>query len=91
MKCDVCEPDTISAARDGDADAFEALVKEYYSMVFHLAYKFSLNHHEAEDITQDVFLKLARAIRGFEGKSKFSTWMYRIVSSVYLDCQQKKK
>ena len=60
-------------------------------MVFHLAYKFCLNHHEAEDITQDVFLKLARAIRGFEGKSKFSTWMYRIVSSVYLDCQKKKK
>lgn len=67
-------------ARDGDARAFEKLVRRYESWVFTLALRMVGDRADAEDIAQEVFLKAHRGLAGFRGGSRFSTWLYAIAS-----------
>lgn len=68
----------IQRIREGDADAFRVLVRQYKEMVFALALKMCRNTEDAEEITQDTFVKAFKGIQQFKGKSKFSTWLYQI-------------
>lgn len=62
----------------GNISAFENLVRKYQDMVFTLAFRV-LNHHEdAEETAQDVFVKVYKSLSGFQHKSNFKTWIYRI-------------
>ena len=63
-------------ARTRDTDLFEELYDRYEKIVYNKCYGFSSNAAEAEDLTQDVFLKLYLSVQKFNGKSKFSTWLY---------------
>jgi RNA polymerase sigma-70 factor (ECF subfamily) len=64
--------------------AFELLLARYGKKVFHLAYSFVLERGAAEDLTQDVFLKLWRALPGYNGDASFSTWIYVIARNTCL-------
>ena len=59
-----------------DTMLFEILYDRYSKVVFNKCYSFARNQYEAEDLTQDVFLKLFVKLRSFKGNSKFSTWLY---------------
>jgi RNA polymerase sigma-70 factor (ECF subfamily) len=65
--------------KEGNKDAFEQLVRKYETKVFHLAMRFTRNEEDAEEVLQDVFTTLHRKLDLFQGKSAFSSWLYRIV------------
>ncbi len=72
---------TIEALRTGDREAFAAMVDEYSPKLYRLALRMLGDPLEAEDVLQESFLKVYNAIDKFEGRSKLSTWLYRITSN----------
>lgn len=81
----------IDRARSGDSEAFARLVEQYYSTIFRVAYKWAGNQADAEDIAQDVCVKLGQAIRSFKGTSAFSSWLYRVTLNAVRDFQRARK
>lgn len=73
----------------GDAAAFADLVAGHYDRIFRLAWRFSGSQDRAEDIAQDVCVKLATAIKTFRGESAFSTWLFRLVYTTATDALRK--
>ena len=69
----------------GDANAFETLVLEYEKNVYNIALCMTGNSEDAADMTQEAFIKAYNSLQSFRGDSKFSVWLYRIVSNVCLD------
>ncbi len=69
----------------GDTNAFSVLVDRYKHMVYTLAVRMVRNNEEAEEVAQDTFLKVYKALPGFKGDSKFSTWVYKIAYNRSLD------
>lgn len=65
--------------KKGDVDAFELLVKKYQKRMFNIAYRMVGSYDDACEIVQEAFLSAYRGIKNFEGKAKFSTWLYTIV------------
>ena len=70
---------------DGDVNAFETLVLEYEKNVYNIALRMTGNSEDAADMTQEAFIKAYNSLQSFRGDSKFSVWLYRIVSNVCLD------
>ena len=68
----------VAAAQKGDPHAFGELVRRYRSRIFALALHLTGSHGDADDITQDAFLRAFHKINEFEGRSEFFTWLYRI-------------
>lgn len=81
----------INKVINGDASAFAYLVDTYKNMVFSLAYKMTKNKEEAEEVSQDTFIKAFKNLSNFKGDSKFSTWLYRICYHTTLDAIKKNK
>lgn len=81
----------IAKVKEGDMAAFNVLIDEYKSMAFTLAMKLMKSREDAEEVTQDAFLKAYKKISQFEGKAKFSTWLYTIVYNTALTKLRKKK
>jgi RNA polymerase sigma-70 factor (ECF subfamily) len=79
------DTDLISRASRGDVSAFQALVERHRSMVYRIAYQFAGNHHDAEDIAQDVFIKVYRSLDRFRQDAQLTSWMYRIVMNACID------
>ena len=79
------EAAVIQAVLDGDVNAYEALVKEYEKNVYNLALRMTGNSKDAADMAQEAFIKAYNSLTAFRGDSKFSVWLYRIVSNVCLD------
>lgn len=75
---------------NGDTRAFGVLVDRYKHMVFTLAMKIVKNKEEAEEVSQDVFIKVYQVLNTFKGGSKFSTWVYRITYNKSLDYLKKR-
>jgi RNA polymerase sigma-70 factor (ECF subfamily) len=75
----------VRRARAGDGDAFEALYHAHVDGVFRLITRLVGPDSEREDLVQQVFLELHRALPGFRGESLFSTWLHRIVVRVAYD------
>ena len=69
----------ISKVLEGDVQAFSYLVDKYKDMVFTLAFRILKNRENAEEVAQDSFVKVYQNLGKFKLKSKFSTWLYRIV------------
>jgi RNA polymerase sigma-70 factor (ECF subfamily) len=78
----------VEAARAGDAGSFDALVRRYRPRVYALALHLSASRSEADDITQDVFLKAFSHIDRFQGRSQFFTWLYRITMNRALNARR---
>jgi RNA polymerase sigma-70 factor (ECF subfamily) len=68
----------VSAAKGGDATAFEELVNRYERKIFRLGMNITQNREDAEDVMQDAFLKAFRNLDSFQGDSRFYTWLVRI-------------
>jgi RNA polymerase sigma-70 factor (ECF subfamily) len=75
----------VDRARRGDTAAFEVLVERHASFVYNLALRTLSEPQEAEDLAQEAFLRAWRGLPRFKGRSKFSTWLYRIVINLCYD------
>lgn len=81
----------IKEAQRGNLLAFETLVKRYDRHVMQLAYSMVGNAEDAEDIYQEVFVRVYRSLDRFQFKSEFSTWLYRVVVNYCINFQKKKQ
>ena len=77
-------PDLVARTREGDAGAFTALVELYRPLVFRWAIALTGDEDEAEDITQEVFVRVYRKLWSFRGDGPFDAWLYRITRRVVL-------
>jgi RNA polymerase sigma-70 factor (ECF subfamily) len=68
----------VEACQRGEREAFDQLVVRYQRDIYRLCYRYVNNHEDANDLTQEVFLRAWRAIGRFRGRSAISTWLYRI-------------
>jgi RNA polymerase sigma-70 factor, ECF subfamily len=68
----------VQSARTGDLTAFEELVRRYEGKIYRLGYNITQNSADAEDVTQDAFLKAYSHLSDFQGESRFYTWLVRI-------------
>ena len=80
----------INSAQRGDTEAFRELVERSKINVYRLAYDLTGNSHDAEDLSQEVFIKAHRALPGFRGDSKWATWLYRITVNTCYDHRETK-
>lgn len=71
----------VDAARQGDNEAFDELVRLTYGDVYNLAVKLTGNEADASDVVQDTYVRAFRGLRRFRGDASFSTWLYRIASN----------
>ena len=69
------------AVKGGDSPAFETLLRLHDQKVFGIARHITQNHEDAEDVAQEVFFKAFRGLARFQGKSRFSTWLFRIAAN----------
>jgi len=74
----------VQKVKEGDYQAFEALVNRYEGKVYRLAMRMLRNQEDAEDALQESFLQVYRGLKGFEGRSAFSTWLFRLATNVCL-------
>jgi RNA polymerase sigma-70 factor (ECF subfamily) len=79
MPRDVAE--LVAAAKTGDREAFDELVRVTYADTYTLAYRMTANEEDARDVVQEAYLRAYRGIRRFRGDAQFSTWMYRITAN----------
>src|SRR5678810_1310365 len=75
----------IERCLNGDQAAWETIVRLYWRKVFNIAYKFVGRHDEAEDLTQDVFLKLFKSLGTFDRRANFSTWLISVSRNLCID------
>ncbi len=86
---DVPDEYLVEQARNGDWDALEQLIQRHQAWIFNIAVRMVRKREEAEDITQEVLLKMLTKLSTFQGKSSFRTWLYRIVVNHILNLKQK--
>ena len=85
------ETELTEKLKHGDETAFKAIVEQWQDMVYNTILGIVQNETEAEDLAQDVFIKVFEKISTFKGDSKFSTWLYRIATTTALDHLRSKK
>src|ERR1041384_856879 len=71
----------VAAARDGDRQAFDELVRATYAETYTLALRLTGNEEDARDVVQEAYLRAYRGLKRFRGDAQFSTWMYRITAN----------
>lgn len=75
------ELELIEKAKQGDHQALTELVKKYQDTIYNFAFKMCRNKEKAENAMQDTFYNMLKSLNQFDGKSKFSTWLYKIVAN----------
>ena len=87
MEKQAADPDDnlIREFKSGQEEAFSEILSRYKNLVLNVAYRFLRDRTEAEDVAQDVFLRIYRSARSYEPKAKFSTWVYKITANVCLN------
>jgi len=81
----------VDQAQRGDKTALAKLVDQYYKMVYALCYGVLHQREEAQDITQEIFIKVSRVLQTFERQSKFKTWLYRLTINAAIDAARRRK
>jgi RNA polymerase sigma-70 factor (ECF subfamily) len=81
----------LARARQGDSEAFRALVERHSRSVFRLAFRMTGNEQDAEDVVQESFLRAYKQLGRFESRANFGTWLYRIVSNCSVDLMRAKQ
>ena len=81
----------VERARKGDRTAFGQLVDEYKDKIYNYVSRMLNDPYEAEDVTQEAFLRAYRSLSRFRGASSFHTWLYRIASNLAIDVVRKRK
>lgn len=85
------EKKLIKLASKGNVDAFETLIRNYEVKVYNVALHMLKNEDDAKDVAQDTLIKIYKKLKDFNGKSSFSTWIYRITVNTSLDHLRKIK
>jgi RNA polymerase sigma factor (sigma-70 family) len=86
---DQIDTDLVKLSIEGDKTALQNLILRHQMFVYNLALKMTRNVEDAEDLTQEVFVKAITALSKFEGRSKFRTWLYRITVNHFLNARKK--
>lgn len=81
----------IQAVRSGDRPAFKPLVERYQQMVFRTAMGFLHHQEDAEDLTQEIFIRVYQSLDSYSGEAGFSTWLYRITVNHCLNFLRSRK
>jgi RNA polymerase sigma-70 factor (ECF subfamily) len=81
----------IEEAKKGDLAAFEKLILSYEKMIYNYCLRMTNSREDAEDLTQEVFIRLYKSLKRFRGRSKFSTYVYRIAHNICIDHYRKSK
>ena len=79
----------IEQSRQGDYEAFESLVRKYQRMIYALTFRMSGSTADAEDLTQETFVRAFEQLDGFRGEAKFSSWLYRIAMNQCLNWRKR--
>ena len=82
---ELTESALVEACLAGRPGAFDLIVERHRRSVYHLCWRFVGNHEDASDLSQDVFLRAYRGLKGFRGGSSLATWLYRIGVNVCLN------
>jgi len=85
------ETELVEKAAQGDRQAFAALVEGRYDFIHAVAWRWCGDRQDAEDVAQEVCIRLASAIRGFKGASRFSTWLYSVTLNAARDQMRKRR
>lgn len=80
----------VQRARNGETSAFRELVERYKKKIYYLSLDLTGNHHDAEDLSQEVFIKAYRSLKNFRGDAKFNSWLYRITVNTCISQKRKK-
>jgi RNA polymerase sigma-70 factor (ECF subfamily) len=88
---DHSEADLVQRCLQGDAAAWDTLVRVYWKRVFNIAYKFVARFDEAEDLTQEIFVKLFRALPTFDRRASFDTWLTRVNRNLCIDHYRRRR
>jgi len=91
MSAGLTDMEIISRVLNGEQNAYAELVNRYQNYVFTLALRFTKNREDAEEVSQDIFIKAYRSLADFKGASKFSTWLYTIVYTTSITFLRKKR
>src|SRR5213075_2732491 len=75
----------IEQCLSGDQSAWDTIVRQHWRKVFNVAYKFVGKHDEAEDLTQDIFLKIFKSLDTFDRRANFQTWLISISRNLCID------
>lgn len=81
----------VAAARAGNQDAYEEIVFAHRDQVYNAAWHLTRNHEDALDVTQEAFIRAYNALASYKGKSRFSTWLHRIVLNAGIDYIRREK
>ena len=84
------DAELVLKAQQGDVHAFDELVERYHGKIYGLTYNMTSNREDAEDLTQEVFVKAYQALPRFKGKSSFYTWLYRIAVNKTINYRKKR-
>ena len=88
---ELTDTEIIKRVLTGEQAMFAQLLQRYQQYVFTLVYRFTDNREDAEEISQDVFVKAYRSLADFRGEAKFSTWLYTIVRTSCITFLRKKR
>ncbi|MDR1344181.1 MAG: sigma-70 family RNA polymerase sigma factor [Tannerellaceae bacterium] len=86
-----CDTYYVRRVQDGDVASFACLLDRYSRPVYSLVFKLTRNREDAEELTQDVFMKVFRKLGTFKGESSFSTWIYRIAYNTAISETRRRK
>jgi len=81
----------VRRAQEGDLSAFDELIRRYQERVYATVYHMTSNHEDANDLTQETFVKAYKALSSFKGDSGFFTWVYRIAVNKTINFLKQKK
>ena len=85
------DSELINRAKSGDSKAYEGLLKKYRNSVYNLVYRMVRDAEEAEDLTQEAFIKAFNSLASFNEEYAFSTWLYKIATNNCIDFFRKRK
>ena len=85
------DEELVARSKTGDLESFNQLVKRWERPIFALAYRTLGREEDARDVTQETFLRAFRALSGFKGDAKFSSWLYRIALNLCRDWIRKER
>src|ERR1044071_6555612 len=85
------EGDLVQRCLEGDTAAGDALVRTHWQRVFNIAYKFVARYDEAEDLTQEIFVKLFSALPTYDRRAQFDTWLTRVSRNLCIDHYRRRR
>jgi RNA polymerase sigma factor (sigma-70 family) len=86
---EMSDEELVSMAREGNRDAVERLIHRHQGWIYNISLRMVLDPQDAEDITQDVLIKIINKLHAFKGDSKFSTWVYKITANHVINMKER--